>query len=546
MEELDLTSIQILDLIPNGVCIVTTDLTVLAWNSQLTSWTGLTKDQVIGSRLDQHFSNLTTNNYRLRIRKAIESGCVVVFSPAFHKHFIPVLAQNMRPDIQMIQETQIYPLTHQPGQALIFIKDLTREYQQLAELRSDRVRIKEAQHAAEAANLSKSEFLANMSHEIRTPMTAILGYADLLSDATYSPEMHQNFIETIRSNGTHLLTIINDILDLSKIEAGKLTVERIMLSPCELLNEIVLLMNERATQKGLLLEIEYSGKIPATIESDPTRLRQIMLNLVGNAIKFTESGSITIMARLATARNEVDPTLEIAVRDTGIGISSEQQESLFQAFSQGDNSTTRKFGGTGLGLAISQKLAQMLGGKIQVQSTHGKGSSFTLTIETGSLSTIELLDNPRHAAKNPGSPAVELHTPAHLRGARILLVEDGPDNQRLIKHILSKQGAKVELAGNGQIGVDMAMSALRNDQPYNIILMDMQMPILDGYCATAQLRKQNYRGAIIALTAHAMDGDSAKCLAAGCDDYATKPIDKSHFFATLANILNVRSDRRAS
>lgn len=269
---------------------------------------------------------------------------------------------------------------------------------------------------------------------------------------------------------------------------------------------------------------------------------------VGNAIKFTETGSVNIATRLATSIDDPDPILKITITDTGVGMSIQQQELLFQSFAQADTSTTRRFGGTGLGLCISRKLAGMLGGDIKVQSTHEVGSSFTLTVRTGALTGVQLVDAPGQAMIETSDFSVskKLDSTLYLRGLRILLAEDGPDNQRLIRFILSKQGAIVESVENGQLAVNEAMAALHRNLPYDVILMDMQMPVLDGYTAVTQLRQQGYHGVIVALTAHAMEGDRNKCLASGCDDFSTKPINKPHLFATIKGTLNRSIDRQAS
>jgi signal transduction histidine kinase/ActR/RegA family two-component response regulator len=398
-----------------------------------------------------------------------------------------------------------------------------------------------AKTAAEAATRAKSEFLANMSHEIRTPMTAILGYADLMRDAEQSPADRSNCIETILRNGQHLLAIINDILDISKIEAGHMVIEQIACSPTRIIEEVVSLMRVRVIEKGLSLSVKYINAIPATIKSDPTRMRQILMNLVSNAVKFTHSGSIQLTVQLQGASDGLGAHLRFDVIDTGIGMTSEQLSCLFKPFSQGDDSTTRLFGGTGLGLAISQRLAQILGGDITVVSSPGRGSTFTLVVKTGSLTGVPMIDNPAesilHAPLSQPEPDY-LDGIQPLAGAHILLAEDGPDNQRLFSFLLKTAGASVDIAENGRLAVYKATHALAGNLAYNIILMDMQMPELDGYGATRELRQLGYEGPIIALTAHAMSVDRIACLQAGCDDYAVKPIDRSTLINTVAKYLN--------
>ena len=385
---------------------------------------------------------------------------------------------------------------------------------------------------ATAATLAKSEFLANMSHEIRTPMTAILGFSELVL-ANVTDQESIDALNTVRKNGEYLLEIINDILDLSKIEAGKLQVEHIKCSPSQIISDVASLMDVRASAKGLLLEVEHEGPLPEHIRSDPTRLQQILINLIGNAVKFTEVGKVRLVTHLLDAGTN-DPKLRFDVVDTGIGMTDEHVGRLFQAFSQADSTTTRKFGGTGLGLTISKRMANMLGGDIRVRSTPGEGSTFSLTVSTGPLTGVQMV----YGSNNEHLPAKEAAKAADSRNqldCRVLLAEDGPDNQRLISFILKKAGADVVVAENGQVAFDRALAASEEGSPFDVILMDMQMPVLDGYGATGKLREAGYSGGIIALTAHAMSGDREKCLNAGCDDYTTKPIVREHLISLVAH-----------
>jgi len=389
-----------------------------------------------------------------------------------------------------------------------------------------------AKEAAEDATRAKSEFLANMSHEIRTPMTAILGFSDVLL-GNLQDEGDLFAANTIKRNGQHLLGLINDILDLSKIEAGKLGIKRVACSPARLVADVASLMRVRAEAKNLPLEVDYLGAIPKTIQCDPIRLRQILINLLGNAIKFTETGSVRLLTQMVQSPGN-PPCLQFDVIDTGIGITQEQASKLFQPFTQADSSTSKRFGGTGLGLAISKRLAEMMGGDITIRSSLGKGSTFSLTVETGPLDGVEMLENPaemvaetRKDAKPPTTPQIKLD-------CRILLAEDGPDNQRLISFVLKIAGAEVTVAENGQIACQRAMAARDEMNPFDIILMDMQMPVVDGYEATRRLRKEGYTGPIIALPANAMAGDDEKCREAGCDDSMSKPIDREQLVAVVA------------
>jgi signal transduction histidine kinase/ActR/RegA family two-component response regulator/HPt (histidine-containing phosphotransfer) domain-containing protein len=393
----------------------------------------------------------------------------------------------------------------------------------------------DARAAADAANRAKSEFLANMSHEIRTPMGAILGYADLLLEHGQSASKRLNHVNVIRRNGRHLLTVINDILDLSKIEAGQLRVERIACTPCELLSEVASTMRVRASEKGLTLTVGVEGRVPRTIHSDPTRLRQILINLVGNAVKFTEAGSVRVTARLATAADDARPMLAFDVTDTGIGMTPDQVAGLFRPFAQADGSTTRRFGGTGLGLTICRHLARELGGDVAVASDPGRGSRFTVTVETGPLAGVELLDRCTEAVSSPGADAAG-HAQAGLRG-RVLLVDDGPDNRDLLSYYLTAAGADVTLATNGLDACEVEARARATGEPFDLVLMDMQMPLLDGYGAAAKMRARGVATPIVALTAHAMADDRERCLRSGCTDYLSKPVDRHRLIRTCAGHL---------
>lgn len=393
---------------------------------------------------------------------------------------------------------------------------------------------------AKSANVAKSQFLANVSHEIRTPMMAILGYAELLAGGLTDPE-HCEAVNTIRRNGDHLLAVLNDILDVSKIEAGELRVEKIPCALPSLLAEVAELMRIRAHAKKIALKVEYAGPIPRSIVTDPTRLRQILVNLLGNAVKFTEAGEVRMIASLAD-REAHDPKFVCDVIDTGIGMPSDEVGRLFQPFHQIDSSCTRKYGGTGLGLAISKRLALVLGGDITVRSKLGEGSAFTLTLPTGPLNDTTLLGRPEPRPPE-ASPSDPQQSPPSLSDCRILLAEDGPDNQRFIATVLRKAGGNVTVVENGQEAIEAAFARASGPGgdsegsavPFDVILMDMQMPVLDGYEATRRLRREGYRGPIVALTAHAMSDDARKCLDAGCDDYATKPIDRKRLVALVAS-----------
>lgn len=408
---------------------------------------------------------------------------------------------------------------------------------------AEKVRVaKQLAVKAEAASKAKSDFLANMSHEIRTPMAAILGFAENLSETVHRPE-NINAVETIRRNGEHLLGVLNDILDLSKIEAGRLEIEQIRFSLPDLLSELRSLMQVRADAKGLKWDVAIEGEIPTEILTDPTRLRQILINIASNGIKFTEVGHVRATCRVEKIAQQ-QAKLLISIEDSGIGMNAAQLSQLFQAFGQADTSMARRFGGTGLGLAISKRFAELLSGDITVTSEPDKGSKFLLSIPIEIPLNHKTTDELAKANQDESNHAAILAKPDPLSGVRILLVEDGPDNQKLISFLLKKAGADVTIKENGLEGKSEALQALEAGEPYDIILTDMQMPVMDGYTATTLLREANYTGCIVALTAHAMNGDREKCISAGCDDFTTKPVDRAKLISLLSQYADLARMKR--
>jgi len=420
-------------------------------------------------------------------------------------------------------------------------QDITEHWAARQELARRAAMMEELHRAAEAASHAKSEFLANMSHEIRTPLTAILGYAELLSeDQTFrtNPQSGREAATSIVAAGRHLMTVINDILDLSKIEAGQMTVDCHDTDLPRLLQDVKELMSVHAAGKGIGLSVHLSTPVPRTVHTDGTRLRQILLNLTGNAIKFTELGNVTITA--GVTGDGPQQLLRIGITDTGAGIAPDQIGRLFRPFSQIDSSTSRRHGGSGLGLAISRRLAELMGGDIHIAWTEpGKGSCFELelpvTVAAGTPTVTELCPVEETV---PTAPA-----PAPTLNGRILLAEDGPDNRRLIAHHLRRAGAVVEIAENGAIALQMITHAEAEGRPFDLLVTDIQMPEMDGYALARTLRQQNSALPIIALTAHAMSDDRERCIAAGCDDYASKPVDRETLFAICRRLLNGRPMR---
>jgi signal transduction histidine kinase/CheY-like chemotaxis protein/HPt (histidine-containing phosphotransfer) domain-containing protein len=417
-----------------------------------------------------------------------------------------------------------------PAGVLISLDDVTV-------LEQHKVELGRAKEKAEAASQAKSEFLANMSHDIRTPMNAILGFTELLKRGYVRNEANaRKYLETIHSSGKHLLDIINDILDLSKVEAGQLEVETLPCSPYAIVHEVVTVLGVRAREKGIGLALRAQGAIPETILSDPTCLRRIVTNLIGNAIKFTERGNVTVVLRLASESQT--PRIAVDIIDTGIGIPEDKLSVMFDPFVQADSSVTRRFGGTGLGLTISRRFARALGGDVVVRSKYGEGSTFTVTARTGALDGVRLIEPselsthemPSHAAEEGGW---------RFPPARVLVVEDGVENREFLMLVLSHAGLIVREAEHGKAGVERA-----SRERFDLVLMDMQMPIMDGFTATRLMREQGLQVPIIALTANAMKGAEQDVMAAGCSGFLIKPIEIDHLMETLAALLGgVRVDR---
>jgi PAS domain S-box-containing protein len=410
-----------------------------------------------------------------------------------------------------------------PGGVLISLDDVTQ-------LENNKVELGRAKEKAEAANQAKSDFLANMSHDIRTPMNAILGFTELLKRGYGRNEIDaKKYLGTIHASGKHLLEIINDILDLSKIEAGHLEVEKLQCSPHAIVCEVVTVLGVRAREKSIALDFRAEGRIPEAIVSDPTYLRRIVTNLVGNAIKFTERGGVTVVLRVAPGASV--PQIAIDVTDSGIGIPAHRLESMFDPFVQADSSVTRRFGGTGLGLTISRRFARALGGDIVVTSEDGKGSTFSVTVETGPLEGVRMLQDDELSvvdAAEDGSQEARWKFPPK----RVLVVDDGAENRELLRLVLSEAGLVIIEAENGKVGVDKARS-----EPFDIVLMDMQMPVMDGYTATRTMRDDGMKIPIFALTANAMKGAEQQVMDAGCSGMLVKPVNIDQLLETLAALL---------
>lgn len=404
-----------------------------------------------------------------------------------------------------------------------FIQDITQRKKELAELRG-------AKEAAEEASHAKTEFLANISHEIRTPLGAILGFTEILRDSGLN-ESQRHWIESIRRNGLHLLSLIEDILDLSKVESGVMHIEKTWFSLSSEIEGVINSLRPQAERKGLAFALRYQTKVPQKIFSYAMGLRQILMNIIGNAIKFTEQGGIEVHIFFD---ERCESQIRILVMDSGIGIGPAQQQRLFKPFSQADSSTARKYGGTGLGLVLSKRMANALGGDlVLVKSAPNEGSCFEITLDAGPREKFQWFSPQSIEGRFRRREKMLIDTGhsenIHIDDLRILLIEDSQDNRVLLRHFLERAGGTVTEAIDGIQGVSMALG-----DNFDVVLMDIQMPGLDGYQATQKLRDSGYDKPIIALTAHAMVEERDRCLTAGCDAYLSKPVEPAQLISTVA------------
>ncbi len=482
--------------------------TVLSWNTGAQRIKGYSAEEIIGQNFARFYADAD-------IEKGLPQRDL---DTATTRGRFEDEGWGVRKNGTTFWSNSVYTAIHDPAGTLRGFARLTRDLTERKQVEQD---LNRARDEALQASRAKSEFLANMSHEIRTPMNGVMGMTEVLQD-TVLTQTQRYAVETIRFSGQSLLTIINDILDFSKVEAGMLRLDIVDLEVRGVLDRVIALFAESAADKALTLDLVVDAAVPAALRGDPGRLYQVLTNLVGNAVKFTERGEIGVHAGVER-ESATNVLLRFTVRDSGVGVAKEAQQRLFQPFMQGDGSTTRKYGGSGLGLAISKQLAEVMGGEIGVESEPGKGSSFWFTAHFEKSAAPVKLVTVAAQSPAPGPEAAPLT--AGSRARRVLVAEDNQINQKVARDQLKQLGLTAEVVGNGRLAVEA-----HQRQPYDLILMDCQMPVLDGYAATAEIRAgeegHGRRAWIIAMTAHAMGGDREKCLAAGMDDYLAKPVLK--------------------
>lgn len=505
--------------VSEALLITDAEANIVAVNHAYTELTGWTMDEILGRNTRFRRSGRHDNDfYRELWRNLLEAG-------GWHGEI-----WNLRKDGECyLEEVKITTVTNAQGEIIHYVA----AFRDLTEVRHYTEELESARRQADAASLAKSRFVANMSHEIRTPLTAITGFAETLLESGQSPEEHERAVKSIIRNSRYLLELVSNILDVSRIESGKLLVEQVETDFETWIREIAALAIERARGKGLYFDLSVAAPWPRTFVTDPTRAKQILVNLLNNAFKFTEQGSVCLRVAL-DHRHE---RLVCEVVDTGIGIEPHRLEELFEAFVQADASTMRRHGGSGLGLNIARNLARRLGGELSAHSVLGVGSRFTAILATGPLDPDDLEHRPLHLTSDQATEAQPLDTrplePAVRIEGDILLVDDHADNRDLLGHILRQLGLRVFMAENGQQGFEQAQG-----REFDLILMDMQMPVLDGLNATRLLRMSGFDGPIVALTANTTLEDRQAALEAGCNDFLTKPIDQRQLRDTLMRHLS--------
>ena len=503
----------ILDQMQDGCCVVDLRGNYLFVNDAFCRLYGFEKSEILGRDFRESAAPEREGILRTMYSQVYRTGQPI-------RAFEYAIARKNGPAIVVEQSISLERDAHGRGVGFLAI---TRDCTERKRAQED---LAKARDAAEAANRAKSEFLANMSHEIRTPMNGIIGMTALALDGPLTPPQAE-CLDTIRGQAESLLTIVNDILDFSKIESRRVELESVPFTLANALDEVIRPLAMRARQKGITLSSATGAGVPSRIVGDPVRLKQIVSNIVSNAVKFTEQGSVTLEVS-ADRDAEGRLMLHLVITDTGIGIPAEKLAAIFEPFRQVDGSMTRRFGGTGLGLAIASTLVELMGGRIQLDSTPGRGTTFHVT-----LPAVAAADNVQtESAVSAAVAASARRAAAPARRARILVAEDNIVNQRVAAALLTKRGHTVTVVNNGREAVD----AMQRER-FDLVLMDVQMPEMDGFEATAAIRRMEQdtgrRVRIVAMTAHAMSGDRENCLAAGMDDYLSKPIDQRTLYAVV-------------
>lgn len=506
----------ITNILPAALCHITPDLKLSFANKISADWFKL---PISGETIETVFGNKVAAKIKKNI-DALNRGEQINFESTLKKPAPFYVSFSLTPEIEA-------------GQLRGYVCLIT----DITENKVYEVELEQAKREAEAANNAKTQFLANMSHEIRTPLNAIMGLSELLQTDYKSPTERNLWLKKITSNSEHLKNVIDEILDLSKIEAGKLHLNISKFYLAQIIAQVKSILSPLASEKKIDLQFQIEGQIPASIESDSNKVQHILINLLGNAIKFSSEGSVTLKVNFE--KNSNSSYLQFMVIDTGIGMTKEEVKNLFEPFTQVDSSMTRKFGGTGLGLALARQLARALGGDVYLKtSTPKQGSTFVAKIKTGDISKSRMITSFSNLLTDPvEAPLSEaeqkrLITP-DLSDFKVLLVEDSLDNQLLVQNFLEIEGVAVELASDGEEGFTKA-----NNGDHDLVIMDIQMPVMDGYTATAKLRQQGYNKPIIAFTAHAFEDERDRCLRIGFTDFLSKPIKKRALIECIAKYRN--------